>query len=514
MKRRTFLRNTSLASLPIALPGLNQTYRKLLRYLTDHTDKILVLIQCSGGYDGLNMVLPLDQYDGLSKARANLIIPENKGLKLTDEVALHPALAPLAELFKEGQLQIIQGVGYPEQNRSHFRSTDIWTSGSASDQYLNTGWLGRYLDDLYPGYPEGYPNPEDPDPFAITMQGTISETCQGIGGNFSMSVNDPFSLAPLTISTAGEAPDTYYGDELAFLRDAILKTNQYSDVIEAAAEKGKNLVEYPDNNNLANQLRNVALLIAGGLQTRIYVVSMGGFDTHANQIAEGDSTQGAHASLLEELSSAVAAFQADLNALGKQEKVLGMTFTEFGRRIRSNYSLGTDHGSAAPLFIFGSCVEAGILGHNPEIPDEVDPLEGVAMQHNFRNIYGSIFEHWFEVPKEKVNLLLYPEYQSLPLLKNCNAATSSNPVYSTFPTARIVPNPVRQSGQLVWDHPGGAIKVQLMNVLGSVISTVYQGNPAPGPQSINLETHRMSPGTYYLYLVSPQGQRTLRLVKL
>lgn len=514
MKRRTFLRNTSLATLPVALPGLNQTYRKLLSYLTENTDKILVLIQCSGGYDGLNMVLPLDQYEGLSRARANLLIPETQGIKLTDQVALHPALAPMAEMFREGQLQIIQGVGYPEQNRSHFRSTDIWTSGSASDQYLNTGWLGRYLDDLYPGYPEGYPNAEDPDPFAITMQGTVSETCQGIGGNFSMSVNDPFALAPLTISTAGNAPDTYYGDELAFLRDAILKTNQYSDVIQAAAEKGKNQVSYPENNDLANQLRNVALLISGGLQTRIYVASMGGYDTHANQITPGDATKGAHADLMEELSSAIAAFQADLNALGYQEKVLGMTFTEFGRRIRSNYSLGTDHGSAAPLFLFGSCVEGSIVGHNPEIPDDVDPLEGVALQHDFRNIYGSLFEHWFEIPKEKVGLLLYPEYQSLPILKNCSTATSSRHSYSSFSTASIVPNPIRQSGKLVWEHPGGKVRIQIMNVLGSVISTLYDGNLASGPQTIELDTHRLIPGTYYIYLMTTLGQRTLRMVKL
>ncbi|MCB0657892.1 MAG: hypothetical protein KDC57_17220, partial [Saprospiraceae bacterium] len=122
MKRRTFLRNSSLASLPFALPGLGIRQNQLFKWITENSDKILVLIQCSGGYDGLNMVLPIDQYDGLAKARANLLIPENKGLKITDNVALHPAMAPLANLYSEGQLEIIQGVGYPEQNRSHFRS--------------------------------------------------------------------------------------------------------------------------------------------------------------------------------------------------------------------------------------------------------------------------------------------------------------------------------------------------------------------------------------------------------
>ena len=513
MKRRTFLRNSSLASLPFALPGLGIRQNQLFKWITENSDKILVLIQCSGGYDGLNMVLPIDQYDGLAKARANLLIPENKGLKITDNVALHPAMAPLANLYSEGQLEIIQGVGYPEQNRSHFRSTDIWTSGSASSQYLSTGWLGRYLDDLYPGYPEGYPNDTDTDPFAITMQGTVSETCQGIGANFSMSVNDPFSLAPLTISTGGEAPDTYYGDELSFLRDAILKTNQYSEVIEAAAAKGKNKVNYPEGNGLANQLRNVALLISGGLQTRIYVVSMGGYDTHANQVNANDTTQGSHTDLLANLSAAIASFQSDLNALGHHEKVLGMTFTEFGRRIRSNYSLGTDHGSSAPLFLFGSCVRGGILGHNPDIPDDVDPLEGVALQHDFRNVYGSIFEQWFGLAPQQVSALLYPDYQSLPMLRDCQSLSANEPVYTTFSEANVFPNPTQSVGTLSWIHPGGVIQIQLMDVLGSIIRTVYHNRPPAGPWEVKFDVSSLSAGNYYLRMISPHGQRTLPLIK-
>ena len=220
-------------------------------------------------------------------------------------------------------------------------------------------------------FPEDYPNDDCPDPFAITLGSIVSETCQGPSTNFSMALVDPENLTTIIEGAEGSLDlDTCYGYQLDFLRTAVKQTNAYSESIETAADNGNNMAQYPGDNRLAEQLRIIAQLISGGLQTQVYIVNLGGFDTHAAQVADSTTT-GNHANLLETLSGAVAAFQEDLQLLGLDERVVGMTFSEFGRRIRSNDSLGTDHGTAAPLFVFGSCINPAIIGENPEIPDVV-----------------------------------------------------------------------------------------------------------------------------------------------
>jgi uncharacterized protein (DUF1501 family) len=293
--------------------------------------------------------------------------------------------------FDEGKLNVIQNVGYPNQNRSHFRSTDIWQTGSASNEVINTGWLGRYFDSYVMDYPEGYPNSQYPDPFAITVGSIISETCQGFAANYSLALEDPFGISPLLEDDdVNSDPTQGYGKDVNFVRTAIAQTNVYGTVISEAATKGTNMVTYPTTNRLALQLKTIALLISGGLKTRIYVANIGGFDTHANQVDASDTTAGGHANLLSMLSEAIGLFQTDLSLQSLDQRVVGMTFSEFGRRIRSNGADGTDHGSAAPLFIFGSCVNPGITGDNPIINATVDEQEGVAMQFDVRSVYGYI----------------------------------------------------------------------------------------------------------------------------
>jgi uncharacterized protein (DUF1501 family) len=209
------------------------------------------LIQLSGGNDGLNCVIPLDQYSALSQVRPNLLIPETSVLQVENTLGFHPSMAKMKELYMDGKMGVVQGVGYPNQDRSHFRSTDIWTSGSAATEYVSTGWLGRYFNNSHPDYPEGYPNSEFEAPFALTMGSLVSETCQGPLVNFSLALNDPFALKPLSESEAGNYPDNNYGKELRFLADAIAQTNAYSDVILTAAEGGSNYVDYPLDNRLA-----------------------------------------------------------------------------------------------------------------------------------------------------------------------------------------------------------------------------------------------------------------------
>ena len=305
---------------------------------------------------------------------------------------------------------------YPNQNRSHFRSSDIWHSGSSSDEFLSTGWLGDIMIQSFQLTQNCIQTLNAPDPFAMTIGSVVSETCQGVGGNFSVAVVDPETLSPLVAPLNNDLAQGCGAGRLSFVAKAIEQTNEYTDVLQAANDLGNNMSSlYQDNNDLATKLKTVAKLISGGLKTKVYVVSLGGFDTHAFQADETAPTQGIHAELLQTLSDAIYAFQDDLKLLGIEKRVIGMTYSEFGRRIRSNASAGTDHGTAAPLMIFGSCVNAGIIGDNPEIPDNPEQNEGVPMQYDFRSIYGSVLMDWFDVAQEDVENLFSHDFQYIPV---------------------------------------------------------------------------------------------------
>lgn len=521
MKRRSFIRTTGTAvTLPMLLNGMKVSAlprTSIFNFINDETDRVLVLIQLSGGNDGLNMVIQLDQYDNLANVRGNILVPQSSVLGLTDAVGLHPSMTGIRSMYDNDRLTIVQSAGYPDQNRSHFRSTDIWTSGSPANQNWTTGWLGRYLDGLYPGFPSDYPNDTYPDPFAITMGSLVSETCQGVAANFSLTLNDPFTLGQLVEGEPGSVPNTPYGDELTFLRTTIAQTNAYSEVVTTAANNGSNMVTYPDGNRLAQQLKNVALLVAGGLQTKVYVVNLGGFDTHANQVQEGDLTTGEHADLLATLSEAMAVFQEDLSLLGIEERVISMTFSEFGRRIRSNDSLGTDHGTAAPLMVFGSCVNSQILGETPEISTSVDNDEGVAMQHDFRDVYGSILMDWFEVNETDVRSILYENFQYLPILRVCAAPTSTHPEADlnkeTIET-NAFPNPFKNWTTISFRSGNEWGRLSVFDAAGNEVRVLSNQRFSAGEHQIRFEAHDLPAGSYYYRLQLDGRQKTKKLIKI
>jgi uncharacterized protein (DUF1501 family) len=518
MKRRKFLQTTGTAiSLPVLLNGMSISAlpkSALFRSMNEENDRVLVLIQLNGGNDGLNMVIPLDQYDALANVRGNIILPQNSIIPVVDTVGFHPALTGLKSIYDNGKLGVIQSAGYPDQNRSHFRSTDIWTSGSPANEFWNTGWLGRYLDNRHEDFPEAYPNGEHPDPFAVTMGSIVSETCQGSAANFSITLNDPFSLTPLTEGAPGELPDTPYGEELAFLRIAISQTNAYSERITSAAENGANIVAYPEDNGLAQQLKNVALLISGGLQTKVYIVSIGGFDTHANQVQEGDPTAGEHAELLRRLSEAIALFQQDIDQLGLGRRVVGMTFSEFGRRIRSNGSFGTDHGTAAPLIVFGECVNPHILGDNPEVTDQVDIQEGVPMQHDFRDIYGSVLMDWFEVEEAEVRSILHEEFLYLPVLQPCTPTTSvlQQEYFDPIETW-CFPNPFGRQTTIHFKCRNERVRLSIFDARGSEVQVLIDRRLNEGEHQMQFNARALPAGNYYYRLQLEGRQKTIRMVK-
>lgn len=522
MKRRDFLKNIGVAvGGPIMLNGLGLSALAksgLFSALDDESDRVLILVQLNGGNDGLNTYIPLDQYDHLVNARSNILIPENNILPVTDTLGFHPNLGGLKALYDEGRIGLVQSVGYPNQNRSHFRSIEIWSSGSPAEEQWTTGWAGRYLDQQNPGFPEGYPTYEKPDPFAITMGFLVSETCQGQASNFAITLSDPFTLSNLAEWETDEYAGTLFGEELAFVRESISLTNQYAQRIQQAAGQGANLATYPDT-QLANQLKTVALLIAGGLKTRIYTVTLNGFDTHSGQVVDGNPAAGVHAELLKTLSDAIKAFQDDLSALGHEERVLGMTFSEFGRQIRSNGSYGTDHGTAAPLLLFGPCANGRITGDNPEIPEEVAIQEGVAMQYDFRDVYGSVLVDWFEMPLNAVKNILHEDFQYLPILACGKAQPGDDTVVHTTDlesggaTLAVYPNPFSNTISARFSCGGGMIRLSLFDAKGQEIRVLKEGRINPGAHEAVFDGSNLPSGNYYLHLRWEKGRKTVAMVK-
>ena len=513
MKRRFFLKSGSVVSIPMMLGGVqmgamtNSIFDELI---APDDDRIFVLIRQNGGNDGLNMVIPVDQYSTLSSLRSNILIPENQVLKLTDETGLHPNMPDLKSLYDEGVVSIIQNVGYANQNRSHFRSTDIWDSGSKAAEVLATGWIGRYLDTDYPGFPDGYPNTESPHPIAITMGPSVSETCQGIAANFSLAISDPTALAMIPGTDGGDLPDLPYGDELAYLRQVVEQTNQFAGILSDVADAGVNKSElYPEMgvNGLADQLKIVAQLISGGLQTKVYVVNINGFDTHADQVQDGDTVAGFHGTLLTNLSTAIMAFMDDLRIQGLDQRVIGATRSEFGRQIASNGSFGTDHGDAAPLIVFGSCVLGGIVGPNPVIPSQLERQAGVPAQIDFKNIFGSIMMDWFGASEGTINSIFSHDFEYISLIEACNVTTSTGIPSIKTDFVRAFPNPFFQQLGVEFKSPGGEIRMSIFNTNGQEVLTLEESKISAGEHTRTFDLPELPAGHYVLRLA---GEKMLQ----
>ena len=523
MKRSTFLRNSLAVLTPTVISGnpihvLNNHSMVEPEVLANvNNDRVLVIIQLNGGNDGLNTVLPINQYGQYYNARTNIAIPEKKilGLNGFDATGLHPSMTAMQKLFNEGQLDIVQAVGYPQPNFSHFRATDIWMSGSDSTQYLNTGWIGRFLDNNYPGFPENYPNEVDTDPLAIQIGSITSLTCQGPIVNMGMSISDPSAFYNLFDATEQAVPNTNAGYELSFIRRISKQTNKYATRIKAASDAVKQQVTYP-NTSLANQLKIVSRLIKGGLKTKIYLVNYGGFDTHAAQAVATDTSTGAHANLLGAVSEAIGAFQNDIKNQEIEDRVIGMTYSEFGRRIKSNASGGTDHGAAAPLFLFGKNVRGGVFGENPTIPNTVSVSDNIPYQHDFRTIYNSILKYWFCV-KETENLqVMLKQYPTLNLINaSACAVEMENPVFEKNPMIVAYPNPFMHQSRIEFKTEGGHTLVQLLDATGTVIKLLVDTNYSyAGMNSVTLQGTQLQSGVYYIRIQNGIHQYVKTIIKL
>ncbi|MBL7826096.1 MAG: DUF1501 domain-containing protein [Saprospiraceae bacterium] len=514
MKRRKFLRTAGLATAmaPFAYNGFSinpMSPKSLFQKLgasVNINGKIMVFIELNGGNDGINTLPPIDQYSKLSVHRPRVLIPENQVLPLSgvSGTGLHPAMSEVREMFDDGMVSVVQTVGYPNQDYSHFRSMDIWMTGADSDEVLYDGWLGRMLDQEYPGYPTGYPNLDAPDPLAINVGTVAPLSLMGPAFPMGISVGNPEEVYNLINDFIEPAPNSPYGEELTYIRQVMQYTKVYFDVIKEAAQMGANLSSlYPaeGENNLADQLKVVARLINGGLETPVYLVSIGGFDTHSEQVEAGTPTVGLHAELLQKISKAVYAFMDDIQLMGKSDAVCAMTYSEFGRTIADNLSFGTDHGAGAPLFVFGKGVNPGIIGANPNIPLTLDVSADVPMQHDFRQVYASVIQDWFGVPNS--DDLLFGNFSTLPIFKAGSSGTKDRPGRNVFGVGNF-PNPVHAASTITFSIPSANVVITLLDGQGRTIRKIAEGQYPAGTHKVVFQRDGLPAGTYY-YMLKVNG---------
>lgn len=385
MDRRKFLKQSSLVSSLFFVPSFVKAFEQVASNSLGY--KRLVIIQLSGGNDGLNTVVPF-RNDLYYKERPTLAIPKNKIIKLNDELGLHPSLTPLKRLYDNGNLSIINNVGYPNPVRSHFRSMDIWQTATDSNEFSQTGWLGRYLDN-YGEKP--YSAIEIDDSLSLAMKG---ERLNGI------ATQNPSTLYNLS-------KDPYFKNLNKHKNDAHLSEHNlgylYKSMIEAQSsakyifETSKTVSakkDYP-NNKFGKQLKTTAQFINSGLQTKVFYTSLGGFDTHFGQ-------KGRQEKLLGMYADGVEAFVNDLKENDTFKDTLILTFSEFGRRVKQNGSAGTDHGTANNVFVIGDQLKKQGLYNNASSLSDLDDNGDLKFEVDFRTIYATVLNQWLEVNDKKV----------------------------------------------------------------------------------------------------------------
>lgn len=510
MKRRKFLQvMLPVAGMPIVYPIWSfskplQKYGRASQPLNFPDDgRVLVLVQCAGGNDGLNTIIPYKN-DIYFRSRPQLAIPGSNVIDINGEIGFHNALTNFKSLFDEGNLSVIQGVGYPNPDRSHFRSTDIWLTGSGSDDVGTTGWLGRYFDLVCPEGEEcGTVGPP-------AMQIGLASSLALLGRDQKgITLQNPIQFYQL-VSRLGNGHDPQPGvipttpgeRELEFLRDTEASAFQFAGEIIEAYEKKQNQVNYPEE-FLANQLSIVARMIAGGLSTRVYIVTLHGFDTHANQ-------EGMHEYLLRSMADAIHTFQQDLKLLGISERVAGMCFSEFGRRVNQNASQGTDHGTAAPVFLFGEPVQGGIIGDHPSLND----LEDGDLKHaiDYRQVYASLLEQWLLGDS---TVILGETFSPMPMFDISTDVELAPSIPSDFFLAQNYPNPFNPQTTIEYGIPFPAhVKLEVLNTLGQRVAVLIDQQQAAGKHQATWVSNGHPSGTYFFRFRSGGFQQTKRITLL
>jgi len=420
LSRRDFLKSgVAVVTAGMVVPSI---FTDALAEADTIRPRTLVVVQMAGGNDGLNTVVPWAD-DAYHKARPGIRHEQGKVLKLDDYLGLHPNLAPLKAMYDDAQMSIIQGVGYPNPNRSHFRSMDIWHSAAPEKEVVTSGWLGRYFDnacagcDPHAGLSLGDTMPlamkgervmplsfERPDNYRYNGPDKDAYAALNKHAHTDPASQPSVSAGPKDRAHSPKANAVDAQKQLEFLTRTAMDAQVSSDTILRVTKQFQPAAQYPGN-EFGGGLRTVAAMIAGGMPTRVYYVSLGGFDTHAGE-------RGRHDQLMQQFATGVSAFWSDMKATGNAQRVLMMTFSEFGRRVQQNASGGTDHGAAAPMFLFGPAVKTGLAGKHPSLTD----LDQGDLKYtmDFRSVYATVLQNWLETPSKPI---LGAQFPTLPIIK-------------------------------------------------------------------------------------------------
>jgi len=567
MKRRNFLKSIpsfaagasiTLNNMPVRVMAEQSHFLRLAQQ--SDNDRVIVIIQLHGGNDGLNTVIPIDNYDRYYSRRANIAIPAKNSVRkyigldstlpLADQVGLHPDMIGAKDLYDKGRMSIVQGVSYPNNNGSHFRGRDIWFMGGGFDDYYSSGWIGRYLQQEYAPmtYPDDFPNEEMKDPLAIEIGSDVSlifhqkgniPTSLSLPGNpqgFANLVETLEGFDDKLVDPRGKPPafldNSPYGKELNWILGLEDKSEDYAArLLEVYNNSSPTTVTYPETypfnaprgsstNRLTPQLQLVSRLIAGGAKTKAYLVRIGGFDTHAEQVESYDPTMGSHAALVYHLSSAMNSFQNDLKARGIEDKVLSVTTSEFGRRIQSNGSYGTDHGTGGPMFVFGKGVKPGVVGTN-------DSMTGnnIAMQHDYRQVFASILKDWMLVDEETINNDIFfgnfidgpkadgsGNYEPLNLAQQQITGTSGF-MSKRFNLGDAFPNPAIDFTNIEFKiNAVNNVRLSLIDQNGRIVKEVINKRMQPGSHDVRVDLSGVKSGVYLYQIEAGLLKTTKKLI--
>jgi uncharacterized protein (DUF1501 family) len=461
-------------------------------------ERILVLIRLKGGNDGLNMIIPTFDYGTYQASRPTIAINQVDLIGLDSMFAMPKTMSKLKPLWDEGAMKVINSVGYPDHNLSHFTSSDIWNSSNENIEMDQdkSGWLGRYLLNRRPDYLTNLPEV----PGAIKVSSGSSITFQNPDRiDLAINFNTPEKLIEVAekgfIFDTTNLPDNcYYGDQIGYLRSILNITYKYAPNISQAYSGASNAVTY-SNNELSRQLAIVARLIKGNLGTRLYMVTLDGFDTHENQNVQ-------HPRLMNDISAAISEFYADLTIGNKANDVLSMTFSEFGRRIKENQG-GTDHGTAAPVMFFGPTLEsAEILGKNPDLKD-IDATGNLKFDIDFKSIYATLLESWLCIDPLAVDEILGDTYDRIPQLGfDCLGVNTIDTalLQSIKHKAKMHANG-SYAIEYELSRPGN-VEVDILTIMGQKITTLVNEYKSEGThEAIFINQNLGLSGAMYVYRI-------------
>lgn len=545
MKRRDFLKLSATTSAMGLLPlELRAMLKSVNINSCDVSNRKIVLINLAGGNDGLNTTIPINDYDTYANLRPSIKISDsgsNSYLTLDNTlpdnqlIGLHPALTGFKSLYDKGWMRVLQSVGYPAQNKSHFASTDLYSTGNDGNSWSNgneSGWIGRFMETYYANelnnlYPLGVQIGSNK-----TSLGFHGETEHGLAIN--ISGQNPSGFYSELNGLGGTPPSVIansdYGLELQYIIDTDRLSNKYSQAISNAFNSGNNTNSYPDT-DLSNQLKTVARLISGGLETKIYIVRIGGFDTHNNQNNNENTIEGKHNDLLTEVSEAIRSFFIDLDSQSLSDDVVGLTFSEFGRKAKENGNFGTDHGEIAPMFVFGKPVNGGVSGNNVDLSEATSDnnFQLETVQFDYRQIFGTLLQNFLgsndtvidtaffnytnnqSFTNSKINELIKDSFS---VGVDCyNQTLSLNEFNPQTPHKEwfVYPNPVRNLLQV---HSAKELTTIQYRVLNNRSQIILQGTQHLKNGKLEVNTERLESGVYFIQIVSDGKKETHKILKL